>query len=83
MIRDGKLDVVVQMRSNDAIFGYRNDYAWQRYAQNLVLEKLATQGLSYLPGSIIWHAASLHIYRRHFELVGHYADTGEFRVSLK
>jgi len=29
MIRDGKVHAVVQMRSNDVVFGYRNDYAWQ------------------------------------------------------
>jgi len=35
-IRDGLLHSVVQMRSNDVIYGYKNDYAWQRY----VMEKL-------------------------------------------
>ena len=35
--RDSKLHAVVQMRSNDVIFGYRNDYAWQQY----VLHQLA------------------------------------------
>jgi len=29
--RDSKLHAVVQMRSNDVIFGYRTDYAWQQY----------------------------------------------------
>ena len=30
MIRNGELQVIVQMRSNDAWAGYRNDYAWQK-----------------------------------------------------
>ena len=35
-IRNNKLHCVVQMRSNDIVFGYKNDRAWQDY----VLEKL-------------------------------------------
>ena len=35
-IRNGKIHAVVQMRSNDVVFGYKNDYAWQLY----VLEQL-------------------------------------------
>ena len=30
LIRDGYLQAIVNMRSNDAVFGYINDYAWQR-----------------------------------------------------
>ena len=82
LIRDGKLEVVVQMRSNDAIFGYRNDYAWQKYAQDLVLDKLASHGLVYEPGNIIWNAASLHIYKRHFELISNYADFGDYLTEV-
>ena len=64
LIRGGVLFAHVQMRSNDAIYGYKNDYAWQR----LVLEKLA--GDLQLPaGPIIWSATSLHIYERHFNLI--------------
>lgn len=63
--REGnKLHAVVQMRSNDAIFGYKNDYAWQKY----VLDKLA-EDLNIKPGFIFWQAASLHIYPRHFHLL--------------
>ena len=35
-IRNGEINCVVQMRSNDVVYGYKNDYAWQRY----VLKKL-------------------------------------------
>lgn len=64
-ISNGFLHCVVQMRSNDAIFGYKNDYAWQKY----VLNKLA-KDLNVLPGVIHWQVASLHIYPRHFNLLG-------------
>jgi len=59
-----KLNAIVQMRSNDAVYGYKNDFFWQRY----VLERLA-EDLHMEPGIIIWQAASLHIYPRHFDLV--------------
>jgi thymidylate synthase len=64
MIRNGKLTSVVQMRSNDVVFGYKNDYAWQKY----VLDKLAAD-LEVPAGDIIWNAGSLHVYERHFLLV--------------
>jgi thymidylate synthase len=64
MIRWGKLNTIVQMRSNDVVFGYKNDYAWQKY----VLDKLA-KDLNVQPGEIYWNAGSLHVYERHFDLV--------------
>lgn len=64
VIRDNKLDCIVQMRSNDVVYGYKNDRAWQKY----VLEKLAKE-LCVEVGNIHWQVGSLHIYERHFELV--------------
>jgi thymidylate synthase len=63
-VRDKKLTALVQMRSNDVVFGYKNDRAWQRYVQ----ERLAGE-LSVEPGPLIWHAGSLHVYERHFDLI--------------
>lgn len=82
LIRDGKLDVVVQMRSNDVVFGYRNDYVWHCYAQQLVISDLAANGMHVQAGSIIWNAASLHIYERHFWLLDQFIETGEFNLEL-
>lgn len=59
-----KVHAVVQMRSNDAVFGYKNDFAWAKY----VLSQLA-EDLKLPAGDIIWHAGSLHVYSRHFDLV--------------
>ena len=64
MIRNDKLHAVVQMRSNDVVFGYKNDYAWQKH----VLDMLAGD-LNVKPGDIIWNVGSLHVYERHFHLV--------------
>ena len=72
-IRDNCLHNVVQMRSNDVVFGYKNDYAWQLY----VLEQMVkdyndckSEGTPELKvGDIIWQVQNLHVYERHFDLV--------------
>jgi thymidylate synthase len=65
MIRDGQLVAVVQMRSNDVVFGYRNDYAWQKYVADMLTRDL---GLDVDP-KIIWNVGNLHVYERHFDKV--------------
>lgn len=65
LVRDGKLNFVVNMRSNDAVFGYKNDIAWQRYVQS----KMATE-LGIPVGDIYWQVGSLHVYKRHYHLIG-------------
>lgn len=65
MIRDGQLVAVVQMRSNDVVFGYRNDYAWQKYVADQLSKDL---GLDVEP-KIIWNVGNLHVYERHFDKV--------------
>lgn len=82
LIRNNKLHVVVQMRSNDAIFGYRNDYAWQKYMQEIIIAMLAAANLEVYEGDIIWNVGSLHVYKRHFWLLEEYAATGKFDLSL-
>jgi thymidylate synthase len=76
LVRDGRLHAHVQMRSNDAWAGFRNDRAWQRH----VLEKMATD-LNMEPGDIYWSVTSLHIYARQYYLVHHCMTTGETHIS--
>lgn len=64
LVRNGRLETIVQMRSNDVVFGYKNDFAWQNHVRN----KLAND-LSVEPGNIHWNVGSLHVYERHFQLV--------------
>ena len=78
-LRDGAIHAVVQMRSNDVVFGYKNDYAWQLH----VLEQLVDDyNVCYLDmaadadyrkemkvGKITWQVQNLHVYERHFDLV--------------
>ena len=61
LIRDGKLISHYLMRSNCAIFGANNDFAWARYVQ----QKLA-HDLDIALGDLIWTASSLHVYEYHF-----------------
>ena len=81
-IRDGKLHMVSQMRSNDVVFGYKNDYAWAQYLMDRFIKewnKLAdhhnttTYVQSPVPrlekGDLIWQVMNLHVYSRHFTLV--------------
>lgn len=78
-IRNGAIHAVVQMRSNDVVFGYKNDYAWQRYVlENLVkdynycyLESAADADYrkEMEVGNITWQVQNLHVYERHFDLV--------------
>ena len=81
-IRDGYLHASVQMRSNDVIFGYRNDYAWQKYVQDDLLfslneiligdekgDELRKYTSTLEPGYIFWQVQNLHVYERHFDLV--------------
>lgn len=64
VIRNGKLVTMVYFRSNDAVHGYKGDFAWM----NHIHQQLAGD-LEVPAGDIIWHSASFHIYERHFDLV--------------
>jgi len=63
-IRDEILHCVVQMRSNDVIFGYKNDYAWQSFVLNMLASDLGIE-----TGNIYWQVQNLHVYEKHFNLV--------------
>jgi thymidylate synthase len=69
LIRDGKLNALVYMRSNDAVFGYKNDYAWQKHVLELLVADLNDEWLGINVGNIYWNVASLHVYERHFKFI--------------
>lgn len=73
MIRNNQLHAVVQMRSNDVIFGYRNDYAWQRHVLDEVIKEynivMHNENNPVIPGNITWQVGSLHVYERHFKFI--------------
>jgi len=70
MIRDNMVHSVVQMRSNDVVFGYRNDYAWQKFVLDWLIKDLNVLGENnYSAGDITWQVGSLHVYERHFKFL--------------
>jgi thymidylate synthase len=76
LIRDGAVHAIVQMRSNDAVFGYKNDRAWQQEVLERLTAELKTgSGIPYRVGNLYWNVGSLHVYARHFGLVDPYFNT--------
>ena len=65
-IRDNYLITSVYMRSNDAVFGYNNDLAWQTHLRDKLLDDL---DCIYGAGPIYWNVGSLHVYERHFKFL--------------
>tara|TARA_B100000902_G_scaffold218363_1_gene207508 strand:- start:417 stop:662 length:246 start_codon:yes stop_codon:yes gene_type:complete len=58
------------MRSNDVVFGYRNDFAWQKYVLKKLVRDLNNLGENkYSIGDITWQVGSLHVYERHFKFI--------------
>lgn len=69
IIRDNSVHSIVNMRSNDAIWGYKNDFFWQDHVHDIVVNSLQDAGMPVEKGKMIWNAGSLHIYDRHFNLI--------------
>jgi thymidylate synthase len=63
LLRQGKLDAVVCMRSNDAVWGLPYDVFLFTFIQELLSVRLGVE-----LGTYFHFAASLHMYERHFEL---------------
>lgn len=62
------LDCVVNIRSNDAVFGYNNDKIWIQYVLNNLARDLQNElNVNVIAGTIYWNAGSIHVYERHFK----------------
>lgn len=68
-IRNNKLRTIVSMRSNDAIYGYKNDVSWQYHVQQMLVEHLEPHYPGLEADVIDWVAGSLHVYPRHFKFL--------------
>ena len=63
-----KLKYIVNMRSNDAVFGYCNDVLWHKFVANKMIEDLQIKLNKQVKlEHIEWNAGSLHVYERHFK----------------
>lgn len=69
-LRESYLCCVVQMRSNDVVYGYKNDYAWQRCVAERLYDDLKNDRFYDINGiKITWQVQNLHVYERHFDLI--------------
>ena len=74
-IRDNVLHMVSQMRSNDVVFGYKNDYAWAQYLMDKFIKEwnqlsvIFDEHAPITKGTLTWQVMNLHVYERHFDLV--------------
>ena len=73
-IRNKKLVCIVLMRSNDAVFGFFNDFYWHCHVYKQMLEDLRKTYPDLESGSIIWNPGSFHVYERHFDMLGKICD---------
>ncbi len=64
MVRNGKLDSTVFMRSNDLIFGLTYDLPWF-----CLIQKRMAKNLNLKLGTYRHYAASLHVYEKHFSML--------------
>ena len=69
LIRDNKLYYIVNMRSNDAVFGYKNDKHWHGFIHRSCLLYLRDYYPDLEEGLMFWNVGSLHVYRRHWHLL--------------
>ena len=68
-IRDNKLHLGVNMRSNDAVFGFCNDVWTFCLFQQLMLNDLNMLGANVELGHYYHHAGSYHVYERHWRMM--------------
>ena len=67
-IRNNKLHLGVNMRSNDIIFGLCNDVFTFSMFQQMMLNELNSRGAEVTLGTYNHHAGSLHLYERHYKM---------------
>lgn len=72
---EDRLHIIAQMRSMDAVWGYRADWSMWDYLMELLLGSL---NAAYYPevtrGHITFQVANLHVYPRHFKMLDRWAD---------
>jgi len=85
---DHRLHIIAQMRSMDAVFGYRADWSmWDSLMQRLLYDLGQVHDGKLRPiitrGDITFQVANLHVYPRHFALLGETAFDTEERIDRR
>lgn len=68
-IRNDKLIMIVQMRSQDAMFGYNDDIFWFQYLYNRMYDRLKTKYKKLKRTNILMNCNSLHVHERYFKFL--------------
>lgn len=77
-IRDNRLFMVHNMRSNDVRYGFIcSDLAWNCFVYQNMYEDLKSTYPDLEVGTIIWTSDSMHLYSRHFEDLKNYIEYGQ------
>ncbi len=80
---DNRLHIIAQMRSMDAVFGYRADYSMWNALMDFLLGNLEHDFPELERGHITFQVANLHVYPRHFELLADTAADIEERLDRR
>jgi hypothetical protein len=84
---DSKLHIIAQMRSMDAVFGYRADYSmWDDLMKQLVAALNQLNKDTHPPlqrGTITFQVANLHVYPRHFKMLEETAADTDERLARR
>jgi len=81
-IREGKLNMSVHMRSQDAIFGMGNDAPCFSFIHEMVFAALEDKVEGLVLGNYSHTADSFHVYERHFEMLNEIVESGEYEEIL-
>lgn len=87
--QDNRLHIIAQMRSMDAVFGYRADYSMWDDLMERLLTDLQVHGTekrgdpTVVRGDITFQVANLHVYPRHLELLEDTAADIEQRIQQR
>lgn len=87
--QDNRLHIIAQMRSMDAVFGYRADYSMWDYLMKRLLIDLNNHNDAFpsfgtvTRGNITFQVANLHVYPRHFKLLEETAEDTEERIARR
>lgn len=77
LIRNGKLETITSMRSNDCIFGTMNDIPWFHLVIKKLHIELLKNNIDITLGKHIFIPNSWHCYERHFKILKGVAEQNE------
>lgn len=81
--QDDRLHIIAQMRSMDAVFGYRADYSMWDSLMEYLLGNLEMVFPELKRGAITFQVANLHVYPRHFALLEATAQDTDERLQRR